>query len=301
MRNTFFKRLPEEMRKDRSLFFLMGDTGFNLVEPIFQEFPDRSMNVGIAEQNLIGIAAGLSNQGFRPVCYAISNFLVQRCLEQIRNDICLHKYRAILVGTSTGLDNGALWATHYVVDDVGCLKPLPNISIYSPSSLEGMNAAFDEILGLEHAAYIRFGKSNFSDGSDGTKVNRFVLKNDAAKVLVIAHGRMIMNALEAEKLSPGSCSIFAMDRIKPFDDELLRSLVSTYSHIAVVENNFKSGLYNSLCQWVVEQDMRPASFISISPVEEYKKEAGDIAYLEGLYGLTPKHIADKVRALAQSS
>ena len=298
MRNTFFKRLPEEMRKDQSLFFLMGDTGFNLVEPIFQEFPDRSMNVGIAEQNLIGIAAGLSNQGFRPVCYAISNFLVQRCLEQIRNDICLHKYRAILVGTSTGLDNGALWATHYVVDDIGCLKPLPNISIYSPSSLESMGAAIDEILGLPHAAYIRFGKSNFSDGSDGTKVNRFVLKNDAAKVLVIAHGRMIMNALEAEKSAPGSCAIFAMDRLKPLEDQPLKELFSTFSKIIVAENNFKSGLYNSLCQWSVENSMHPSVLCSISPKEDYGREAGDPAYLEEKYGITPRHLAERIMSLA---
>ena len=91
MRVIFFDKLIELMRTDSSIFFLTGDTGFHLVEPIFEEFPDRSLNVGVAEQNMIGIASGLVNAGFIPVCYAITNFLIERCFEQIRNDICLHE------------------------------------------------------------------------------------------------------------------------------------------------------------------------------------------------------------------
>lgn len=142
MRGEFFKMVQEEMRKNNDLFLLMGDTGYNLLEPIFEEFPERTLNVGVAEQNLIGIAAGLVNTGFKPICYGITNFLVHRCFEQIRNDLCLHNYPVILVGTSTGLDNGALWATHYVVDDIGSLKALPNINIYSPSSVESIERSF---------------------------------------------------------------------------------------------------------------------------------------------------------------
>ena len=78
MRAKFFEKLIEEMRKNKDIFFLMGDTGYGLVEPIFEEFPERSLNVGIAEQNMIGVAAGLANAGFKPVHYAITNFLVFR-------------------------------------------------------------------------------------------------------------------------------------------------------------------------------------------------------------------------------
>ena len=96
MRSIFFEEFIKLMRKDESLFFLTGDTGFNLVEPMFEESPERAMNVGVAEQNMIGIASGLANVGFVPVCYAITNFLTERCFEQIRNDICLHEYKVIL-------------------------------------------------------------------------------------------------------------------------------------------------------------------------------------------------------------
>ena len=286
------------MRKDKSLFFLMGDTGFNLVEPIFNEFPDRSMNVGIAEQNMIGIAAGLANVGFRPICYAISNFLVHRCLEQTRNDLCLHDYPAILLGTSAGLDNGALWATHYVVDDIGCLKPLPNIHIYSPSSVEAMHAGFDEMLSLSHPAYMRIGKSEYSDAAARKKVNRFVKEEKKAKVLVITHGKMLMNVLEAEKSVAGKISIFAMDRIKPLDNTLLKKLFTSYKKVIVVENNFSSGLYNSLCQWALEHDVVPQVLVSIAPKEDYGDTTGNAAWLEEQYGLTAKDIVKAIKKLA---
>ena len=79
MREDFFQRLHKEMKKNKNIFFLMGDTGYNLVEPIFEEFPERTLNVGVAEQNLIGIAAGLCSLGYKPVCYGISNFMIHRC------------------------------------------------------------------------------------------------------------------------------------------------------------------------------------------------------------------------------
>eukprot|EP01034_Spumella_vulgaris_P011843 gene11843-15069_t len=85
------------MKTDERLFFLTGDMGINLVEPIEEAFPKRFLNVGIAEQNLIGVAAGLCNLGFLPVVYTISNFLIHRCLEQIRDDIVLHENKVILL------------------------------------------------------------------------------------------------------------------------------------------------------------------------------------------------------------
>ena len=146
MRTVFFEQLWNMMQVVKKLFLLVADMGLGLVEPFQKEFPERYINVGIAEQNLIGISAGLCNMGFRPVCYTISNFLVQRSYEQIRNDICLHNYPVILVGTSTGFDNGKLGPTHQVIDDIGCMKALPGMNIYSPGSISSVRLMFDEIM-----------------------------------------------------------------------------------------------------------------------------------------------------------
>jgi transketolase len=97
MRGVFLDKLFQKMETDETIFFLTADMGINLVERFEENFPDRFLNVGIAEQNLIGIAAGLAESGMRPYVYTISNFLVHRCFEQIRNDIVIHKLPIVLV------------------------------------------------------------------------------------------------------------------------------------------------------------------------------------------------------------
>lgn len=105
------------MKKNEKIFFLTADMGINLVEKFVKDFPNRYLNVGIAEQNLISISAGLINLGYIPVAYTISNFLIHRCYEQLRNDIVLHNYPIVLLGTSSGYDNAPLGPTHHMIDD----------------------------------------------------------------------------------------------------------------------------------------------------------------------------------------
>lgn len=289
MREKFFDKLIKEMRKDEKIFFLMGDTGFGLVEPIFEEFPERSLNVGIAEQNMIGIAAGLSNAGFRPVCYAITNFLVFRCLEQIRNDVALHNYPVILVGTSTGFDHGKLWASHYVTDDIGCMKSIPNLNIYSPSSSESIDKIFEDIIKCKNPCYLRISKSDFSEMKEIERINRYIVKNNEANVLVISHGKMIKNSYECYKIFP-KFSIFALDKIKPLEENYIEKILNDYQDIVVIEDNFNSGLFNSLCQFVIEKKINKINIHSISPNEIFEAEIGDTETLEKRYGLNNEHI-----------
>lgn len=299
MRSDYFKLLTDEMRKDEKIFFLMADTGYNLVEPLFEEFPDRTLNVGIAEQNMIGIAAGLVNMGFKPVCYAISQFLIQRCYEQIRNDLCHHDYPVTLVGTSTGLDNGAVWATHYVIDDIGCLKALPNIHIYSPSSTESVTKIFHETMKLSHPSYVRLTKSVFSEKISIDQINRFILKNETSKILVISHGRMIKTLVEVSK-TLSNFSLFAIDKIKPLDDDSLKNIIQNYSKIVVIEDNFDSGLYNSICQFVVDKKILKNEILSICVPEDYGATTGNSEFLDDKFGLSATKITTFLKNLDHS-
>ena len=292
MRGAFFKEFIQLMRTDESLFFLTGDTGYNLVEPIFEAAPGRALNVGVAEQNMIGIASGLANSGFVPVCYAITNFLVERCFEQIRNDICLHEYKVILVGTSAGYDNGALGATHHKLDDIGAVKVLPNLRIYSPSGNKSMSIILKEALEAKHASFIRISKGTYTEEIELNSPNHFIYDTESP-VLVISHGKMISNSVSAFNRAP-VFSLYAMDRIKPLDDEILNNLFDRFETIIVIEDNFRSGLYNSLCQWAVETEASRRKIISIAPKDSYDDVLGDSDYLEDRHGLSPAKIVAKV-------
>jgi transketolase len=292
MRGVFFDRFRERFEADESLFFLTGDTGYNLVEGLFAAAPRRALNVGVAEQNLIGIAAGLCNAGYVPVCYAITNFLVHRCLEQIRNDVCLHDYHVILVGTSTGYDNGALGATHHMVDDIGCVKPLPNMRIYSPSGRQSMATIISEALEEPHPAFIRISKADYVEPVEVTSPNHLAYagSND---VLLLSHGRMVQRCVES--VADLGCSVYAMDRIKPLDGGVLEGLFRDYRKVFVVEDNFSSGLYNSVCEWVVSCGGDPVSLASICPAGGYDELAGSTDHLDNIHGLTIEAIRDRLK------
>ena len=292
MRNIFFKLIKECMREDESIFLLAADMGRGLVEDIRTEFPERFLNVGIAEQNMIGVAAGLCNVGFRPFCYTISNFLIHRCFEQIRNDMCLHKYPITLVGTSTGFDNGSLGPTHQIIDDIGCLKALPNIRIYSPSSVDSIGLILDDIAKQRQPAYIRIGKKGIDAKMNVDRLNYMAHTDDDSDILVVTHGMTLSNCIEAAKAA-GHFSIYCMNRIKPIDTSEVGHLFEKYKHIVVVEDHFvSSGLYNSLCQIFAQLNPQEKSIHCIGPAEQYEERVGDSDYFADIYGYTPDKIRD---------
>ena len=251
MRGAFFKLLEQQMSADENTFFLCADMGLGLIENLQTQYPTRTFNVGIAEANMAGIASGLCNTGFRPYCYTISNFLIERAFEQIRNDICLHDYPVVLVGTSTGFDNGILGPTHHVIDEIGCIKGLPSIEILSPTCVPAIPLLMDYVKALQHPCYVRIGKGDFAPDFQWTDLNQLVIAPEAASTLMITHGTQFENCYNAVK-SVSDCALFAMNLIHPLRDDELIPLFQRFSKIIVVEDQMvSSGLFNSLCQWMV--------------------------------------------------
>jgi transketolase len=295
MRNRFFELLKAKMHEDNSLFIVAADMGLGLLDSFQREFPDRFLNVGIAEQNMIGVASGLCNVGFSPFCYTISNFLVQRCFEQIRNDVCVHKYPITLVGTSTGFDNGLLGPTHQIIDDIGCMKMLPYMNVYSPATVEATGRVLEEVLLNREPAYVRIGKGSYDLKRAQNGMNYFVKENTDSNVLLVTHGSTLRNCIDAAGIV-GDVSIFCMNKIKPFDGTQIRSVLAGYKKIVVVEDHFAScGLYNILCQFVVEAQIQNIEMFSLSPNEEYADIVGDSDFFAEKYGYSSRKISDFIK------
>jgi transketolase len=292
VRGQILKALRRRMGADPTLFFLTGDMGINLVEPIEKDFPDRFLNVGIAEQNLIGVAAGLCNAGFRPVAYTISNFLIHRCFEQIRDDIALHESPVILLGTSAGFDNASLGPTHHVIDDWGAVRGFPGIDIYAPASVEFASTVLDRVLGARRAAYIRIAKGAPSVPAAHDDI--CYLPGKQPGPLLVSYGSLVGECLKAQDVRD-DLSVLVLNRIHPIDAAAVKPYLCAHRHVLVVEDHFAhTGLYGSFCQLAMQE--RTGSFIESAAVPfEYALTVGQSGdFYHNRYGLDMRGILSRL-------
>ena len=158
MRNAFAEQFLELAKADPKLLLITGDLGFGVLDKIAAELPEQFINAGITEQSMMSMAAGLASEGYRPFVYSIANFPTLRCLEQIRNDVCYMDNPVTIVSVGAGLGYGNLGYTHHAVEDIGIMRMLPNIDIYSPADTYEVRISLKHILELNHPAYLRLGK-----------------------------------------------------------------------------------------------------------------------------------------------
>ncbi len=268
MRNQIIDQIHIEMKKDKSIFFLTADMGINLIEKIQNDYPERFLNVGIAEQNLIGVASGLINSGFKVVAYTISNFLVHRCFEQLRNDISLHKKPIVMIGTSCGYDNAPLGPTHHIIDDWGYVKNLPGFNVYCPSNLTYCNNLFSELINLKKSIYLRIPKGGFDKINEKSDYQFLEKKSEN---IFLTYGALV------EELYPlyneHNQSMLVFNKLHPIDKSKIINILEKYKKVYIVEDHFSSnGLYDSISKLIVNSN---ATFKikSFSP-EDYDLKVG---------------------------
>lgn len=157
MRQTFIKTLIELADKDDRIMLLTGDLGFNTFEEFMGKFPKRYINCGVAEQNMIGVAAGLALEGFKPYVYSIIPFITFRCLEQIRNDICYQDLNVKIIGMGSGIRYKNLGFTHFTTEDIPIMSALDNMRIFCPKDAEETKTMMTEMYKLKKPCYMRIG------------------------------------------------------------------------------------------------------------------------------------------------
>ena len=159
MRTAFVNTLIELAEKDENIYLLTGDLGFSVLEGFIQKFPERFINCGVAEQNMMGVAAGLALSGKKPYVYSIIPFVTMRCFEQVRNDICYQNLDVKIVGVGSGLAYGFLGATHHAIEDIAILRVLPNMTILSPGDPTEARELTLKSYQTKNPTYLRLNKS----------------------------------------------------------------------------------------------------------------------------------------------
>lgn len=240
MRNTFINYLTELAASDPRIFLIVGDLGFTVIEPFRDTFPDRFLNVGVAEQNMTAVAAGIAREGYRVFTYSIANFTTLRCMEQIRNDVCYHKLPVCVVSVGGGFMYGNLGPTHHATEDIGMMRVLPGMRVFVPYSKMSTRVAVDEILSVNEPAYLRIGREDiaFDEARDnGLNLIKSAGKKSEEAIISIGQLGRDVEVLSREK----NADWYTLCRIKPLPEKEIRELAGRYKSITVIEDHQHHG------------------------------------------------------------
>jgi transketolase len=287
-------------KQDKSIFVLTGDLGFSVFENFISNFKDRFINVGVAEQNMIGVAAGLAFAGKTAIAYSIVPFAVIRCLEQIRNDVCFQDMNIKIIGVGAGLQYGSAGSTHYGIEDMAVVRALPNIKILSPACAEEAKLAMRAALSERGPFYIRLGKS-LDDGKYlehcKFKIGKGMIIESGKDLTIICTGSILSEAISAVKLLKNigiSAQLVNMHTIRPFDkDMILQSLKETGNIFSVEEHRINGGLGSEVAE-VLSEAGSSAKLTRIALPDTLIKTVGSRDYLLEHYSMSAKGIVKTI-------
>lgn len=300
MRELLSNLLVSQAQKDSGFIALSGDHGYALFDRLRNERPKQFMNVGVAEQMMVGLAAGLARTGFRPIVYGLSSFIPIRVLEQIKLDVCFSSLPVVFLGDGAGLVYSTLGASHQCGEDVACLRPLPSIQIYSPCDEEELRVCFEEAFESGRPSYIRIGKSDrkkvHANGVLNTTEPAYLVKTKESRPIVLTTGSFTSVSLEyATQLGMGCISI---PRIKPFPRTLFEMVqfTSNTTFFIVEEHCRYGGLASALMDACVEYRIPLPKIISFSLNDMFSMKCGDYQYALSEHQLSDPQLAQRLKA-----
>ena len=265
MRNEFRDVIAEVMIHSSTTYFLTGDLGFNALESLQERAGSRFLNCGVAEQSMVGIAAGIASLGNEAFVYSIAPFATFRCLEQIRLDVCIHDLPVYIVGNGGGYGYGIMGATHHAIEDIGCMSTLDNMICWVPAFADDVQECIHCMRSDRKPAYLRLGMGKARPfGSEPFSPISNIVASFNPRVTIVCLGPIIANVLDAIGLVGDQtiADVFSVVRL-PFASSVLagvlRSLEVTGRLIVVEEHVSRGGLSEYLLSMLADHGVRDVS------------------------------------------
>ena len=300
MRTAFINTLTELAEKDKNIYLLTGDLGFSVFENFAQKFPKRFINCGVAEQNMMGVAAGLALSGKKPYVYSIIPFITMRCFEQIRNDVCYQNLDVKIIGVGSGLAYGSLGATHHAIEDIAILRVLPNMTILSPADPIETRELVLKSYQTKNPTYLRLNKSGekiLYNLTSQIEIGKPSVLKEGQNGAIIATGISVGLGLEVvEKLKEKGYNfkLISLHTLKPIDEKsLLKELVRQKIILTLEEHNVIGGLGSAVAEILAENNWQ-GKFERLAIPDRYCSEIGDTEYLRRIFGLVTDKIIEKI-------
>lgn len=299
MRNAFIKALIEQARRDPAIWLLCGDIGFSVLEGFAKEFPERFINVGVAEQNMIGVAAGLALSGKTVFTYTIGNFSFMRCLEQIRNDVCYHNLNVKVVALGGGFAYGAMGYTHHVIEDIAMMRVLPNITLAAPGDPMETTLVTEALCQTPGPGYLRIGRGGepiVHSIPPVFKLSKAIVMREGRDVTIVSSaGTLDIAAKAADELafSGVSAGLISMPILVPFDKGTLLAAIAATNSIVTIEEHGNGGLGSLVLECFTDHAIHK-SLRRIFVQRPLSEQSGDKAWLRELHGITANVIVKTV-------
>ena len=258
MRDAFARFMTEAAKEREDICLLSGDIGNRMFDEYKKVAPDRFFNCGIAEGNMMSVAAGMGLSGLRPVVYTITPFTTTRCLEQIKIGAAYHDVPVVIVGTGSGLSYAELGPTHHSLEDIGIMRAIPGINILTPVDRVELEAHLHQATRCNGPSYIRIGKKGepvLNKDTSGLGIGKCKTLREGDDVLILTSGPIASEALLAAERCSGviSACVVNIGSVRPLDNEYLSNAARKYKDwIVLEEHSCLGGLGSIVCEWIAE-------------------------------------------------
>lgn len=299
MRDSFIRSVLELAKDDRNVELLTGDLGFGVLRPFWETLPDQFLNVGIAEQNMTAMAAGMALEGKTVYTYSIGNFPTLRCLEQIRNDCAYHGANVNIVCVGGGYVYGSLGMSHHATEDLAVMRSLPGVTVFAPADRVEAAAVAKAAAAIKGTCYIRLGRG-------GEKIVRDAIDFQVGKALPVQKGSRVAifstgdiycevaSAIDSLTENGIVSTVYTFPTVKPIDAETIRDCARDHELIVTCEEHSIIGGLGSAVAEVLAEMPGAARLVRLGISDCYCSTVGDQRYLRRQYGLCGDQIARRI-------
>lgn len=302
MRKAVVQTVTSLASRDDRIVLLTGDLGFMVLEPFAARFPDRFFNVGVAEQNMVGLATGLAEAGFIPFVYSIATFITLRAYEFIRNGPVLQRLPVRLLGVGGGFEYGHAGATHHALEDLAVMRAQPGLIVIAPSDATQAQMAVEATWNVPGPVYFRLGKDEQASipGLNGVfELGRVQVVREGSDVAIVCVGPLAIEGVHAaEELARSgiSAAVLVLASINPPPTHDLEMILSRFSVAITVEAHYVTGGIGSLVSEVVATCGIHTRIIRCGVQDPPGGASGSESWMLGVHGLSAHGIAATVRA-----
>ena len=298
MRAAFSEALVRLAKADPKVLLLTGDHGYALFDDFRRECPAQYINAGIAEQNMVGMAAGLVRVGFRPFVYGLSAFIPVRVVEQIKLDIAHDKLAVVLIGDGAGFVYSHLGTSHQSTEDIACTRAIPDLSVYSPSDRFEVTACMELAYQANAPVYLRMGKSDRGDvhaAVPQVKPGSLVKakQGSAGGIAFIATGSLVRTAVDIAATNYSGATVWSAPFIKPIDRAQVVSICADSRFVVVFEEHSVLGGLGSVITEIASE-FAPVRILRIGVQDRFSHRCGNYEYLLKEHGLDQPAIEQRI-------